>query len=757
MICLVLLLCLWGTVTSENKRFSTTFKCKSRATERYPSQLNHGQVNCIKTTCSGYSICRYECENKSDRDNFNLPREWSDNCIMYKSAPCSIHLAMSEQFGSTQIHARSSNEPLKITVTLSGKSPTITATKNMSVVDTTTEIPIFCNGQGENQFDTATIAFDNTADETNLIEVKSIKILEGYSNTPTSEFWYGLPLPLNNKITIPEHSYRSNMDQVQPERSYHWETSALNGVNPELRNLYHFQQSNESYNYYGINRELFWTTKRDEAFSYYYGVVAEENSDLISKEETEKKENDYLKSYQYKSKGWADLGDDDAFIARTINGYRTKGLKILSTDSEILEKLQFEKLQEEVPKYTNRYVRQKLTRGQLFYVDASAFGELKNYGGEAPILVLELSGNQLKPLFIQTSPQPDSYIFTPQMDKWTWKLGMRIFEGANSIVQTVTEHLFESHFIPEVFATAAYKSLPYNHPIYKLLYPHIQGVISINTVARLPEEYGGGLIGKGGFVQRATHLSYENQFEYIHNALETWDLDEINLPVFLEKYGLTDDKLPLPFVLRDDGMKYWNLITEYVSNVIKYSFSDDSAVKSDAYIAEFISQMKYGMKQAPKVQDWFERTQPENSKDELIKLLTIIIWETTVGHNMEHFPVWDFAGNPNIAPWKLEKPIPKHKPESISESEYKSYLPRPDNFKDQMNLAFGGTTVMAKDETEYISNFSDIYGRTKLAKFANNFRESVQLLENEIKAEHVDYPIPYDYLLPSRLTARVDN
>lgn len=46
----------------------------------------------------------------------------------------------------------------------------------------------------------------------------------------------------------------------------------------------------------------------------------------------------------------------------------------------------------------------------------------------------------------------------------------------------------------EVFAVATYKSLPLNHPIYRLLFPHIKNVISLNEKSRT------GLFGANGLL-----------------------------------------------------------------------------------------------------------------------------------------------------------------------------------------------------------------------------------------------------------------
>jgi len=44
--------------------------------------------------------------------------------------------------------------------------------------------------------------------------------------------------------------------------------------------------------------------------------------------------------------------------------------------------------------------------------------------------------------------------------------------------------LAKVHIVVETFATAAYRTFPYNHPVFKLLYPHIKNVIGINTLVR---------------------------------------------------------------------------------------------------------------------------------------------------------------------------------------------------------------------------------------------------------------------------------
>ena len=61
-------------------------------------------------------------------------------------------------------------------------------------------------------------------------------------------------------------------------------------------------------------------------------------------------------------------------------------------------------------------------------------------------------------------------------------------------------HLLRTHLCCEPFALSTWRNLASAHPVFKLLYPHVYGILAIDTIGRKE------LIGSGGIVDKSLSL-----------------------------------------------------------------------------------------------------------------------------------------------------------------------------------------------------------------------------------------------------------
>ena len=81
-----------------------------------------------------------------------------------------------------------------------------------------------------------------------------------------------------------------------------------------------------------------------------------------------------------------------------------------------------------------------------------------------------------------------------QRDGKEWLLAKIIFNNANMQRQQAIDHLLDTHLISEVYMISLNRNLAPNHPIYRLMHPHLKLVTAINTAARSKLLNNGGVI-----------------------------------------------------------------------------------------------------------------------------------------------------------------------------------------------------------------------------------------------------------------------
>ena len=133
-------------------------------------------------------------------------------------------------------------------------------------------------------------------------------------------------------------------------------------------------------------------------------------------------------------------------------------------------------------------------------------------------------------------------------------------------------HLLRCHLMMEPISVAAWRQLPSLHPVWKLLFPHIKGVLAINTLGR------GRLIAKGGVSDQTLSIGGGGHVKLMQKYYRSITWGSYDLPKMLKERGVDDsEKLPR-FYYRDDALSLWNAIATFVKEILDLYYSSDSDV-----------------------------------------------------------------------------------------------------------------------------------------------------------------------------------
>ena len=198
---------------------------------------------------------------------------------------------------------------------------------------------------------------------------------------------------------------------------------------------------------------------------------------------------------------------------------------------------------------------------------------------------------------------------------------------------------------------ATMRNLPDAHPIQKLLRPHFRYTMAINTRARE------GLINDTGII--AELLSIGPPAELMRKASPLFSVDWTNIEESIKRRGLED----IPgYHYRDDGLKVFRAIKEYVTKVINLFYTSDGDVESDDELKAWVTDIY-----TTAFPGYFGGTQGHGfpkvitTRDELIKRCTVIIFTGSAQHasiNFGQYAIYGFVPN---APLTLRRPPPTKK------------------------------------------------------------------------------------------------
>ena len=229
-----------------------------------------------------------------------------------------------------------------------------------------------------------------------------------------------------------------------------------------------------------------------------------------------------------------------------------------------------------------------------------------------------------------------------------WLYAKMWFRCADMSCYGLSTHFARSHAINEALAIATYRNLPNAHPLLRLLQPHLQGIVPVNVNARSV------LVnpGKNAF---ALFLSTGcDVMGVFHNYFKTFSYDELIIPQDMAERGVED--IP-EYLYRDDIVSHWEIIKQYVQDMVDISYLSDDDVTNDVELQNFLQDVVDNGFRGFENGAGFPRV--ISNREQLVEYLTAVIVNVSVFHTAVNFQTFDnYTFMPNV-PCCMTQPPPE--------------------------------------------------------------------------------------------------
>jgi arachidonate 15-lipoxygenase len=389
----------------------------------------------------------------------------------------------------------------------------------------------------------------------------------------------------------------------------------------------------------------------------------------------------------------------------------------------------------------------------------------------SPIAVFYRADTGLEPVLIQVEK---GRVITPThacpgtVDDW---MRAKLYvQTADVTFHELISHLCYTHLAMEAFAIATPRQLPASHPLYRLLQPHFQFLLAINTRGNTI------LLGEGSAIDNLMAPTRKASLDLINRAYRERPFQDYSLPNNIQQRGLEPEFLPeCPY--RDDALLLWEAIDRYVTRYLQRYYPDDQTVQKDGYLQSWAAELGMPL-DASRAYSEFPQAPTWLPKD----------WVLNTGLNLEHLPFYPRV--PEFPPAQageiltLQQLIeivtqiiftcgPQHAAVNFSQFDYVGYVPnapfalysRPDTPTDLRDLL--PTSAQEIEQIALTFALSGIrwgqLGDPELIKFKDKgdrqileqLNHELETIEDTIKDRNqkrlIDSGIEYPYLLPSRI------
>ena len=327
---------------------------------------------------------------------------------------------------------------------------------------------------------------------------------------------------------------------------------------------------------------------------------------------------------------------------------------------------------------------------------------LRNDGKLVPVLIRLENRNDGKPATYWSPPEPE----ITDLDHpgyLAWLYAKMWFRSADMNCYVMCTHFSKCHAVSEAVAVAVYRNLPNAHPVFRILQPHIQGIIPVNVNARAV------VVSPNKNVFSLFLSSGGSTTGVFHNYFKKFSYNDLIVPEDVKKRGVED--IP-EYLYRDDMVSHWEIIRQYLQELVHLSYHSNDDVVMDQELQDFLQEV---------VEIGFHRFEngagfPRNisNREKLVEYLTVVVVNISVFHTAVNFQTFSYVTfQPNM-PCSMTQPPPAQDDQITMETILDS-------------LPLLETTFYAMNASNLLGTFSPIerfylgdHGQNKLGMLGEN-------------------------------------
>ncbi|NET56375.1 MAG: lipoxygenase [Symploca sp. SIO2E6] len=411
---------------------------------------------------------------------------------------------------------------------------------------------------------------------------------------------------------------------------------------------------------------------------------------------------------------------------------------------------------------TSDSIQQAISEGRLYLADYRVFEdalqgtypqEQKYICGPLAMFAVPEKDHKhypyLCPIAIQCFQQPESNnpIFTPK-DK-NWLIAKTIVQIADTNFHEAISHLGRTHLFIEPFVLATYRTLPENHLLRKLLLPHFEGTLFINWGAQnlLMSRDGGVDELLASTIDASRVVAIKGAQEYL------FDFNGSMLPKTLESRRVDDcQKLPY-YPYRDDALKIWKAIHNWVDGYLQDHYENDTQVKDDEDLQNWVKELL--SHEGGRLKNFGENGEIR-TLDYLIEATTMIIFTASAQHAAVNFPQSKIMSYTPAMPGAGYAPAPITTAGSGDDEALIPFLPPLDIARTQLNFTYLLGSVYYTQLGYYPREFEGELSNEQ-QQALNKFHADLEEIEKEIEQRNNKHSeFAYEYLMPSQIPQSIN-